>query len=515
MTRAESSGPTLRELLGSAQITASRGDLDVVVGAVRHDSRLVESGDVFFALDGARLRGLDYAPQARRAGAAAIVASELVDDDGTGVAVADVRRVMARAACVATGHPTGKIPTVGITGTNGKTTTTYLLEAAYRAAGKKAGVIGTIDVRLGEERREVAGFTTPEAPELQRLAADLVKDGAEALFLEVTSHGIKLARTHGTQFKVVAFSNLTQDHLDLHGSMEDYGLTKMRLFNEELAFSESPVAVVNIDDPFGERVAQSASCPVVTVSSLGREDADIRVAQQGLSERGVEVVIERGRRRLELSCPLIGAHNVANLTLAFGICDELGLPWEHIAAGFAGLPRVPGRVEPVPDPRGSLVLVDYAHTPDALERVSEALAAFTKGRLFVVFGCGGDRDTTKRPKMGAAAARHADLVVVTSDNPRTEEPAAIVEMALPGVWQSDLQEIAIDELAEAARGYAVEVDRRKAIHAAVGAAGPEDVVLIAGKGHEDYQILGREKIHFDDREEAAAAIAAATAQGEG
>lgn len=502
----------LRELLEGASITASRGDVEVPVRAVRHDSRRVEPGDVFFAIDGAKMRGLDFVDEAIRRGAAAVVASELAPGKVPVVAVDDIRRAMSLAACVAFGHPTRQVPTVGITGTNGKTTITYLLEAAFEAIERPAGVIGTINARLGD-RAEVMGFTTPEAPELQRMAAELVEAGAQSLLMEVTSHGLKLSRVHGCSFRVVAFTNLTQDHLDLHGSMDDYAATKLTLFTEELKFSTGAVAVVNIDDALGQRIAAEASCTVVTVSPSGVQGADVRVVNRELTLGGVVAEFEIDGRTLEIQCPLIGEHNVSNLAISIGIAHALALPLDGVARGIAALDRVPGRVEPVHDPRGSVVLVDYAHTPDALRRVTETISAFTKGRLIVLFGCGGDRDRTKRPLMGAAASAHGDIVVVTSDNPRTEDQMAIIEMALPGVEDSGLPKIELNQLAAASRGFAVEPDRRRAIAAAVASARPDDVVLIAGKGHEDYQILGERRIHFDDREEATAAIEAIVAQG--
>ena len=320
-----------------------------------------------------------------------------------------------------------------------------------------------------------------------------------------------MQRTTGCTFRAVAFSNLTQDHLDLHGSMEAYGATKLRLFQEELAASPEAVAVVNIDDPWGAHIAQVAACPVITVSAEGQARADLRVVQRSLSLRGIEARIELAGRPLEVRCPLVGQHNLANILLTLGIVDALGWSVDQAAEVLPRLAPVPGRLETIPDPRGNVVLVDYAHTPDALERVTEALRPVTRGRLIVLFGCGGDRDQTKRPLMGAAAATCADVVVVTSDNPRREEPQSIIDMILPGVHNSGLPRVELGQLAETDRGYAVEPDRRSAIRGVLAAVRPEDVVLIAGKGHEPYQILGETKIHFDDREEAREAIAAITA----
>jgi len=505
---------TLASTLSGANLVATRGSLEIPVRAVHHDSRRIEPGDVFFAVDGAQARGLDFAPSAVERGALAVVGEELADVGATAVAVESIRPALAQAACVAAGHPTAKVPTVGITGTNGKTTTTFVLEGALGAAGMTAGVIGTINARVGDQELS-RGLTTPEADDLQRLAREMVDRGAGALLLEVSSHGIELFRAHGTCFRVVALTNLTQDHLDFHGTMEAYGRAKLRLFQDELGASDHPVAVVNIDDPFGREVAEKARCPVITVSAQGRPEADLRVLSSRCTLRGLVATLGVGEARsIEVRSPLVGQHNVANVTLAIGIAHALGVDFESACRGIFDVHTVPGRLEPVEDPRGNHVFVDYAHTPDALENVVGTLRQLTdRGRLVVLFGCGGDRDQTKRPLMGEAASRGADLVILTSDNPRTEDPKDIIDMARPGVAASGLPEVALSELGSATRGYAVEPDRRKAIQAALGAATGQDVVLIAGKGHEPYQILGTEKIHFDDREEAARAIELASREG--
>lgn len=504
---------TLAGLLEGASITSHHGDLALEITGVEHDSRHVEPGQVFFALDGAKARGLDFAPDAVRRGAVAVVATSApeagsLDEETTTVVVENVRRTLALAACAAEGHPTSQLPTVGITGTNGKTTITYMLESICLAADRPAGVMGTINVRFGDDT-EVSGFTTPEAPLLQRMAGGLVKKGARILLMEVTSHALKMWRSHGIEYRVVAFTNLTQDHLDLHGDMDDYAATKLRLFTDELYRSPQAVAVVNIDDAFGRTVAAKARCPVVRASAAGDTEAEVRVTQRRLSLEGIEAAVEIEGEPLNVRCSQLGEHNLSNMVVALGIAHSLGLPKEAMVEGLARTTMVPGRLERVPDPRGTAVLVDYAHTPDALAAVTKALSQFTEGRLFVIFGCGGDRDWTKRPKMGEAAARGGDVVVVTSDNPRSEDPEAIIEMALPGVISTGLRQVSLDDLAEVQEGYAVEPDRRTAIGATVAAARPEDVVLIAGKGHEPYQILRTETIHFDDCEEAEAAILAA------
>ncbi len=511
----EASGRPLRALLEGSAVRSSSGDLDVLVSGVSHDSRRVGPGDLFCAVDGARCRGLDFARAAAERGAVAVLAEgEPADLGVTTVVVDDVRHAMALASSAVFGHPSARVPTVGITGTNGKTTTTYLVEGALRGQGVVAGVVGTINARVGA-REWPAALTTPEAPDLHRLAAEMVEGGAAALLMEVSSHGIELRRTRGIRYRVVAFTNLTQDHLDFHGDMERYGAAKLRLFTEELAWSDSPVAVVNIDDAFGARVADAARCPVSRVSAEGRAGADVRVLEAEGAISGVRVRCDVAGQIVEVRSRLVGHHNVANIAMALGIVHGLGAgDLEAAARGISEVAAVPGRLEPVPDPRGAAVLVDYAHSPDAIDNVVRALRGLCAGRLFVVFGCGGDRDRKKRPLMGRAAGA-ADLVVVTSDNPRTEDPVSIIDMAVPGVRQSGLPEIGLEDLALAERGFAVEVDRRRAIRAAVSAARPGDVVLVAGKGHEPYQILGERKVHFDDREEAEAAIRSAVERGEG
>jgi UDP-N-acetylmuramyl-tripeptide synthetase len=356
------------------------------------------------------------------------------------------------------------------------------------ASARRPGVIGTVSYRFAG-RETPSEFTTPTALQLQKIFADMAGAGTTDVVMETSSAALAQDRLEGVSFQVAAFTNLTQDHLDVHGTMEAYFEAKARLYAERLA----GVAVANIDDPHGEAILARARGPKLRVS-IARE-ADVSVAARSLTIDGVAATLRTPRGSLEVrSAALLGEYNLANVALAVGIGEALGLDHDAMARGISSLAGVPGRVERVRNARGVDAFVDYAHTPDALERVIAALRPLTRGRLICVFGCGGDRDRTKRPKMGAIVARDADLAIVTSDNPRTEEPHAIIAMILDG----------IGDRAKAM----VEPDRRAAIALAVGQARPGDVVLIAGKGHEDYQILGKTKIHFDDREEAAQAIAA-------
>jgi UDP-N-acetylmuramoyl-L-alanyl-D-glutamate--2,6-diaminopimelate ligase len=486
------------------------GDGDVEIVGATHDSREVRPGFLFAALSGANVDGRRYAGQAIAAGARALLLSEAIEAP-PGVAqlvVAEPRRALGLAAAACYGDPTRALDVVGITGTNGKTTTTYLLEAALVAAGARPGVMGTVEYRCGE-RRWHAAHTTPEAPVIQAIAREMVDAGATHLFMEVSSHGLALGRLAGCSFDVVAFTNLTQDHLDFHRDMADYAAAKMLLFTDAIAGNPAARAVVNVDDPFGAKIARTARHRVVRVSCSASIDADVKPARAPrFGAGGIEAAVQTPAGEIFLRSPLVGAHNLANLLLAIGICGELGADLERCLAGLAAFAAVPGRLERVPCEDGVAVLVDYAHTPDALARVIAALRPFTPGRLLCVFGCGGDRDPDKRPKMGEAVARGADVAIVTSDNPRTEAPGAIIDMIVPGVVRGGQAPIPAASIHGAARGFVVERDRAAAIALAVGAARRGDTVLIAGKGHEDYQILGTEKVHFDDREQAAAAIAA-------
>jgi UDP-N-acetylmuramoyl-L-alanyl-D-glutamate--2,6-diaminopimelate ligase len=490
--------------------TAVVGDADAEITGASHDSREVRPGFLFAALSGANADGRRYAGQAIAAGARALLVAEAIEapPEVAQIVVADPRRVLGIAAAACYGDPTRGLEVVGVTGTNGKTTTTYLLEAALGAAGARPGVMGTVEYRFGA-RRWHAAHTTPEAPVIQAIAREMADAGATHLFMEVSSHGLALHRLGGCAFDVVAFTNLTQDHLDFHRDMAEYAAAKMLLFTDAIAGNPDARAVVNVDDAFGVEIARTVRHRVLRVSCSPEADADVRPAAPArFGAGGIEATVATPAGSFELRSPLLGAHNLANLLLALGICHELGADLARCLAGLATFAAVPGRLERVRAEDGIAVLVDYAHTPDALARVLTALRPFTPGRLLCVFGCGGDRDPKKRARMGEAVARGADVAIVTSDNPRTEAPGAIIDMILPGVAAGGGVRIPAAAIAGAARGYAVEPDRAAAIALAVDAAAPGDTVLIAGKGHEDYQILGTEKVHFDDREQAAAAIAA-------
>src|SRR4029453_17565606 len=435
-----------------------RGDAATLVTDVVLDTRKVVRDALFCCVPGARVDGHDLAGKALDAGAAALCVQRPLDLEAPQLVVAGVRDALAPLAAVFFQHPSDRFDLVGVTGTNGKTTTTYMLEAIFRAAGRLPGVLGTVEVRVGDERRP-AVHTTPEAPDLQRLLAEMADAGVGAAAMEVSSHGLALRRVDGTPFQAAIFPNLTQDHLDFHTDLDDYYLAKRRLFTP--AFT--PLAVVNIDDPHGRLLASTAAGATLRLRSPA------------------------GSRPVRLR--LAGQFNVANALGALAAADAIGIDLSTAVAGLESLAGVPGRFERVDAGQPFTVLVDYAHTPDSLDNLLRAARAVTGGRVMVVFGCGGARDRAKRPLMGEIAGRLADLALVTSDNPRSEDPEAIVAQVAEGVAR-----------AAGPDGFLGEGDRRAAIRAALAMAGPGDAVLLAGKGHEQGQeFAGGRKVPFDDR----------------
>ncbi len=449
------------------------------VSGISHRSDLTRQGDVFFCVPGFRRDGHDFAADAVSRGAVAVVCERALEVPVPTLLVPDSRAALARVAARFHGHPSRDLAVVGITGTNGKTTTTYLLDSVLRRAGRRTGVIGTVETRIRDERLSSAR-TTPESADLQELFARMVTEGVDAVSMEVSSHAIDLHRVDSVRFAVAAFTNLTQDHLDYHHTLEEYWSVKRRLFTD-LDVGER---VIDVDDPYGEQLARSlpGACTVGRSPSARVRAQNERPAADGTV---FDLVTERGTVAVEL--PLPGAYNVSNALVAAGCALALGIDLDTVAAGLSEAPQVPGRLERVDEGQDFTVLVDYAHTPDSLAKAIAAVRAVTPGRVITVFGCGGDRDPEKRPLMGAAAGAGSDVVVVTSDNPRSEDPVGIILQIEDGLRGADVE-------------HTVEVDRRSAIAYAIGVARSGDAVLIAGKGHEDYQIFADRTIHFDDRE---------------
>ncbi len=497
----------LEVLLENTAILSSGGRLSTEVESLTCDSRQVTSGTLFFALRGSRTDGHQYIKQAVAAGAAAIVLEDpgCAPDTVPWVQVADGRVSMAHLAARFYGYPTRELPLVGITGTNGKTTTTYLVEGIMQAADMPAAVLGTISYRFGSTVIE-ASHTTPESTELQGIFRQLADAGAQAFVMEVSSHSLEQHRVDGCSFNVGIFTNLTRDHLDYHGSMEAYGAAKQRLFSELLQ-GDSCRAVINLDDPAAEAFVAAAACPVITYGLA--EGADITAQQLTSTVEGISGQLVLKGQQVPFHSRLVGSYNLSNILAAVATGVALGLTPQQIVSGIEQQKSVPGRLERVATTCGVTCLVDYAHTGDALENVLSTLKQLATGRIITVFGCGGDRDNGKRPIMGRIAAQYSDLAVVTSDNPRTEDPQRILEQIRGGITPLGVREYQLNECVPGGirdKGFVVLENRREAIRRAAGLAQPGDILLLAGKGHEDYQIIGTTKHHFDDREEAAAAF---------
>jgi len=464
-----------------------------LVSGVTHDSRAVRPGDLYAALPGHRHHGARFADQAVAAGAVAV----LTDAAGRGLLAAaaaavpvlvvpDPRAVLGRVAARVYGDPAADLLLLGVTGTNGKTTTAYLLEAGLRAAGHCTGLLGTVETRLAGQTLPSAR-TTPEAADLQALLAVLRERGGTAAALEVSSHALALGRVGGLRVDVAAFTNLSQDHLDFHADLEDYFAAKARLFTPE----HTAHGVVNVDDPYGRRLVAQAPVPLTTCSPGGARPADWVVRDLRRGPDGVAFTASGPPGEIPVDLRLVGSFNVANALLALASLVAAGVAPDAAADGLAGLPGVPGRMERVDAGQPFLALVDYAHTPEAVRTLLTTLRETTTGRLLVVLGCGGDRDQSKRPAMGAAAAALADVAVLTSDNPRSEDPAAILAAMRAGAG-----EVPAADRAE----IQVEPDRGRAIARAVALAGPGDTLVVAGRGHEPEQEVAGRLLPFDDRE---------------
>jgi UDP-N-acetylmuramoyl-L-alanyl-D-glutamate--2,6-diaminopimelate ligase len=487
--------PDARAVVGRAAVK------DQLVVGVVHDSRAVARGAVFVAIPGRRADGAQFAAQAVERGAIAVVA-ETPAPEGISVPwlrTTDARLALAELSSMFYERPSEVLTVVGVTGTNGKTTTTYLLASVFDAAGLPCGRIGTVTVRTGPDSHDErdASHTTPESSDLQRLLREMADRGCRACAMEVSSHALVLHRVAHLRFSAAIFTNLTRDHLDFHGDMASYFEAKRRLF--ELLPAGAP-AIVNVDDPKGIELARSL--PRVLTYAIDRP-ADVRPLSVHSSFEGLAFEVETPRGRLAIRSPLVGRPNVYNILGVVGAAIGLDLPNEAIETGLSRLERVPGRFQLVSGQADDVrVIVDYAHTDDALKNLLETSRPLTHGRLITVFGCGGDRDRTKRPLMGAVASRLSDLVVLTSDNPRSEDPDRIIDEIKLGITPPD-DPGAPKRVTTPVQTFA---DRRVAIDNAVRAARPGDLVLIAGKGHEKYQVIGSRTLPFDDVEVARAAL---------
>lgn len=511
----------LSELLTSVTVDAMMAPEDAPsnpeITAIGYRSQAMRPGGLFVAIPGERVDGHTYIEDAVARGAAAVVAERPSAAGVPVIVVADSRRALAQLASRFYNGPAERLVMIGITGTNGKTTTTYLLESILQSAGFSVGVIGTINYRFAGQVRK-APMTTPESLDLQGMLAEMVRAGVTHVVMEVSSHAIAMNRIAGCWLDAAVFTNLTQDHLDFHGDMEAYWAVKKKLFTRHLITGpkrDRAVAVINGNDPHGSALLRELNGRGLSVGSAATNRIHPRgIVHDPAGQRG-DLVTPEGT--LRFNSPLVGQYNLENILCAVGTAVALGIPLERIQAGIESLGAVPGRLEPVPSSSGKFVYVDYAHTPGALENVLACLRPLARGRIICVFGCGGDRDPGKRPQMGEIAARLSDLAIVTSDNPRTEKPTQIIDHILVGTRRAVDHVYTPAQLAEGftRRGYAVEPDRRRAIALAVSAARAGDTILIAGKGHETYQILGDRTIDFDDRVEARRALENETAANPG
>jgi len=489
---------TLREIADLLDQPRIQGDPSAAVTAVADDSTAVEPGGLFVAIKGLRRDGHEFVGEAFRRGAVGAVIQEprlLAEQPAAPclICVPDSRAALRRIAVAFYGDPAGRLRMVGITGTNGKTTTSYLIQAIVSAAGLPAGLIGTVGYRIGA-RQLTASHTTPGLLALQQLLAGMVREGLRAAVMEVSSHALAQGRVEGCVFDAAVFTNLTQDHLDFHGTMENYFAAKRTLFTglaDGRYGKPGAWAVVNHDDPWGRSLVEIN--PRRTLTYGLEPGADVTAADVMVDWSGIRATIQGARGTFPIESPLVGRYNVPNLLAAVGAGLALGCAPSAIQAGILQMRQVPGRFEKMEEPGQPFrVIVDYAHTDDALRRLLLAVRELQRGRVIVVFGCGGDRDRGKRPKMGRVAAELADLAVLTSDNPRSEEPQSILRQIEAGVNE-------VGPPGRRLRDYRIVEDRKAAIGWAITTAEPGDAVVIAGKGHEDYQIIGTTRHPFDDR----------------
>ena len=474
----------LYELLADTGISFGLLKEDTEIVSITCDSRRVEEGCLFVCIEGTAVDGHRFAEAAQQAGAAAVLVQK---DMGlhTQLMATDTRMAWAQICANWFGHPASRLKMIGVTGTNGKTTTTSLIKSMLEHEGHKVGLIGTIHNLIGD-RVLPARHTTPDPYDLQSLLALMVVEGCEYCVMEVSSHALHQRRVAGCTYEVGVFTNLTQDHLDYHGTMENYMLAKKELF------SISRCGIVNADDAWASAIRDGVPCPVTTYSA--KTEADFAAADIGYRADGVDFVLTAGGESGHVNMQIPGQFSVYNGLTAAAVCLRLGMPFDSVVAALSAASGVKGRAEVVPTGRDFTVVIDYAHTPDGLDNICRTLKQCCQGRLMTLFGCGGDRDKTKRPLMAQAAAALSDYLVITSDNPRSENPSAIIADIVAG-------------LADVTTPYTVVENRVEAIHWAIANAQPGDTILLAGKGHETYQILADETIHLDEREVVADALA--------
>jgi UDP-N-acetylmuramoyl-L-alanyl-D-glutamate--2,6-diaminopimelate ligase len=499
-------------LAGSGAERTSGGKPPAEVSGISHDSRRVKPGDLFVALPGTKVDGATFAAEAVQRGAVAIVSEKPVAAAAASFRVPSARAALAVLASNFYGKPSDHLRLLAVTGTNGKTTTTHLLESICAVGGASTGLVGTIEFKYAGQTLE-ASHTTPDALELHRIFRQMVDAGTDTVVMEVSSHALSQKRVHGLTFGAAAFTNLSRDHLDYHKDLEGYFQSKRQLFTEQLA--PGGVAVVNGDDTYGNRIYNELRGSKRMAWKFSREgNGDLSAAKADFSLAGTKATLKTPAGDIPIESALIGPHNLENILAATGVALTAGFSRRDVQEGIRRVARVPGRMERF-EANGIVAWVDYAHSDDALRRALSSLRALAKGRVIAVFGCGGDRDKGKRPLMGAVAAELADLAVVTSDNPRSEDPEEIIAQIVPGMEKANFRRISAGKAKAGEKGYLVEVERRSAIALAVSLAKPGDLILLAGKGHETYQEAEGEREPFDDRTEVQNALQAEAGIGSG
>jgi UDP-N-acetylmuramoyl-L-alanyl-D-glutamate--2,6-diaminopimelate ligase len=477
----------LKQLIQDLPVAAVEGSLDREVTGLAYDSRRITPGMVFVAVSGQNVDGHDFITAALERGAAAVICERngILFPRATKIRVADSREALARASIAFYQNPSTKLKVIGITGTNGKTTVAFMIKSMLEAAGMRTGLMGTIQYEIGD-RVIPAQRTTPEALEIQQMMAQMLNSDCQACVMEVSSHALDQKRVLGIEYDVAIFTNLTRDHLDYHGTMENYFASKRKLFSSLGQGSKKGAAVINIDDQYGARLAGESKVEILLTYGV-EEPARLRATKIELSNTGSRFVVEAPERKFAVRLPLIGRHNIYNALAAIGAGIAMKIPLATIQASLNNLPAVPGRLQQIAAGQPFAVYVDYAHTDDAMRNVLGTLREITKGKLLLTFGCGGSRDTGKRAKMGKVAAEMADFTIITSDNPRKESPEKIAAQIEEGYRSVRTER------------YVMELDRRRAIEQILAEAKEGDTVLIAGKGHETYQEFEDTIVPFDDR----------------
>jgi UDP-N-acetylmuramoyl-L-alanyl-D-glutamate--2,6-diaminopimelate ligase len=499
----------LDQLIEGLQTRNIQGSIRRDIKNISFNSKEIGADCLFVALKGTRVNGHDYIPEALDSGAQALIVEEdtQTENDVTIIRVPDTRTALAKVADCFYQHPSRKLTVIGITGTNGKTTISYLIESILKEAGHNPGVIGTIDYRFGTYHR-AAPNTTPNALDLQKIMKEMVDAKVSHLIVEVSSHALDQHRVEALNFDVAVFTNLSSEHLDYHATIEQYAEAKKLLFTYYINQStkEKTYAIINCNDALGNTLCKATKAQLLRYGST--EGVEVSLEHSNLTSEGLSMLVNTPQGEVEIHSPLIGTFNSENILAAVGTALTQDSTLDTIKKGIAQVHSIPGRLERVPNSRGLTILIDYAHTSDALDHVLTVLRSLCSGRLITVFGCGGDRDKTKRGPMGDTATRKSDLTIITSDNPRTEDPLDIIAQIKTGIDQSAINYLDLNELKEAGlrKAYTVIAQRRAAIRTAVRLTKPGDILLVAGKGHEDYQIIGTKRHHFSDREEITEAL---------